>query len=402
MGGPLGRRSTIALIVMSQSTQALAFGSIALFLPLIRSDLDIGFAASGLLAVATTSTYAAMQIPAGFLSDRLGPHRLFVIGLLGSNLAFLTFAGLRSFGGLLIVQAIAGVFRALVFAPGLMLISTHFAADRRSTAMGLYVAGGFSSNIVLSLVGPLLVGPLGWRRLFALSAVVALLTVLAYARLGRVVATTRPAPPQLKELLGIAREPILWAAGIVQFVRLAIVAGVTFWLPSYLVVERGYGLSAAGAIIALGAALTAPSNILGGVVSDRTGRPLTLIRVSLTVLATSMVALTSVRSPVAVVLVVAIQAVFLQIYFGPLFAIPITVLGSRTAGSVSGFSNLFANLGSLSATYALGVLRDTSDSFALGFHVLAVLCLVALAATIPIARIAAASGAAQCDAPRAD
>lgn len=387
MAAVLGRRMTVLLIVMSQSTQALAFGSIALFLPLIRTDLGIGFGVSGLLAVATTSTYAAMQIPAGYLSDRFGPHRLFVLGLLGSNLAFLTFSLLDSFAVLLAVQAVSGVFRALVFAPGLMLISTHFAPDRRSTAMGLYVAGGFSSNIVLSLVGPLLVEPLGWRRLFALSAIVALLTVLAYARLGRVVRTSRPTPPALRDLALIAREPILWAAGAVQFVRLAVVAGVTFWLPSYLVDERGYSLGVAGGIIALGAALTAPSNFLGGVVSDRTGRPLTVIRVSLLVLASTLAALTAVRSLTAVILIVAIQAIFLQVYFGPLFEVPITVLGPRTAGSVSGFSNLFANLGSLSATYALGVLRDTSDSFALGFHVLGALCLLALLATIPVARI---------------
>lgn len=391
MAARLGRRSTIALIVMSQSTQALAFGSIALFLPLIREDLGIDFSRAGLLAVATTITYAAMQIPAGFLSDRLGPHLLFVIGLLGSNLAFLAFALVTNFPALLVLQAASGVFRALVFAPGLVLISTHFESYRRSTAMGLYVAGGFSSNIVLSLVGPLLVGPLGWRRLFLLSAIVALATVLAYARLGRVVPLDRATPPGLAELAAIAREPVVWVAGIVQYVRLALVTGVTFWLPSYLVVERGYDLRVAGGIVALGAALTAPSNILGGMIADRTGRPLAVIRVSLAVLAGSTVALMVVPSVAAVIAMVAVQAIFLQVYFGPIFAIPIATLGRRTAGSVSGFSNLFANLGSLSSAYALGVLRDTTGSFAIGFWSLAALCVVALVATVPLSRIVAAA-----------
>lgn len=383
-----GRRTTVTLIVLAQSTQALAFGAVALFLPLIREDIDLDFTQAGLLAVASTATYALMQIPAGYLADRVGPHRLFVLGLIGTNASYLVFATLGSFVPLLVLQAISGVFRALVFAPGLILISTHFSAERRSTAMGLYVAGGFSSNVVLSLVGPFLVGPLGWRMLFVLSAGVAFLTVAAYARLGTVVTEPRTATPiRLTDLNGILREPIVWVAGLVQYVRLAMVTSVTFWLPTYLIVERGYDLRVAGAIIALGAALTAPSNFLGGYIADRLGDPLLVIRVSLVALALCAVALVSVPTLPLVVVVVAVQAVFLQGYFGPLFAIPIAVLGARTAGSVSGFSNLFANLGGLTFAYTLGAVRDASGSFDRGFHALAVLAVVGLLATVSLERL---------------
>ena len=388
MTGRAGRRATITLIVLAQSTQALAFGSIALFLPLIREDIDLDFTQAGLLAVVNTATYALMQIPAGYLADRVGPHRLFVVGLIGTNASYLVFAALDTFGPLLAIQAISGIFRSLVFAPGLILISTHFAPDRRSTAMGLYVAGGFSSNVVLSLVGPFLVGPLGWRMLFVLSASVAFVTVAAYARLGSVVREAPTATPvRLTDLAAILREPIVWAAGAIQYVRLAMVTAITFWLPTYLVVERGYDLRVAGAIVALGAALTAPSNFLGGYVSDRLGDPLLVIRVSLVVLAVCAVALVSVPSLPLVVLVVAVQAVFLQGYFGPLFAVPIAVLGPRTAGSVSGFSNLFANLGGLTFAYTLGAVRDASGSFDLGFHALAALSVLGLLATVVLGRL---------------
>lgn len=384
----VGRRATVTIIVLAQSTQALAFGAVALFLPLIREDIALDFTQAGLLAVASTATYALMQIPAGFLADRMGPHRLFVIGLIGTNASYLVFAALETFVPLLVLQAISGVFRALVFAPGLILISTHFSEQRRSTAMGLYVAGGFSSNVVLSLVGPFLVGPLGWRMLFVLSAGVAFLTVALYARLGTVVIEPRIATPlQLTDLIGILREPIVWVAGLVQYVRLAMVTAVTFWLPTYLVVERGYDLRVTGAIIALGAALTAPSNFLGGYIADRLANPLLVIRVSLAVLALCAIALVSVPTFPLVVAVVAVQAVFLQGYFGPLFAIPIAVLGSRTAGSVSGFSNLFANLGGLTFAYTLGAIRDATGSFDRGFHALAVLAIIGLLATVVLGRI---------------
>ncbi len=382
------RRMTIVLIVLAQSTQMLAFGSIALFLPLIREELGLDYTQAGLLAVATTTTYALMQIPAGYISDRVGPHRLFVIGLLGTNASYLLFAALESFGLLLTTQAVSGAFRALVFAPGLILITTHFPVTRRSTAMGLYVAGGFASNIVLSLVGPLMVDALGWRRLFVLSACVAFASVAGYMRFGTVVPLEPfAAKMRLSDLGQVLKEPVVWVAGIVQYVRLAMVTGVMFWLPSYLIVERDYGLRTAGAIVALGAAVTAPSNYIGGYLADRFDRPMLIIRVSLVALIVCAFALVRVPSLPMVVAVVAVQAVFLQAYFGPLFSIPITVLGARSAGSVSGFANLFANLGALTFAYTLGAVRDASGSFDAGFNALGAIAVVGLIATIPLARM---------------
>ncbi|HAM25711.1 MAG TPA: MFS transporter, partial [Microbacteriaceae bacterium] len=162
------------LIVVAQSTQAIAVGAIALFLPIIRVDLGITFGQAGLLSAATTLTYALMQIPSGVLADRLNPKVLFAIGVLGSNLLAMLFAVVPVFGWLIAIQAVSGIFRAFMFVPGLLLITRHFSAEKRATAMGLFVAGGFSSNILLNLVGPFLVGPLGWRGLILLSSALGL------------------------------------------------------------------------------------------------------------------------------------------------------------------------------------------------------------------------------------
>lgn len=384
------RRTTISLIVLAQGTQMLGFGAVALFLPLIREDIGLDFTQAGMLAVATTATYALMQIPAGYLTDRVGPHRLFVIGLIGTNATYLIFSVLGTFGPLLVVQAMSGVFRALVFAPGLILVATHFAAERRSTAMGLYVAGSFAANIALSIVGPLLIDSLGWRRLFVASALLALFALAGYVRFGDVVPIEPSGSPvSLVDLGQVLREPIAWLAGAVQYVRLAMVTGISFWLPSYLIDERGYDLRTAGLILALGSALTAPSILLGGYLADRFDRPLLIIRASLAVLAVCALGLVSVPTLPMVVAVVAVQAVFLQAYFGPLFALPIATLGARTAGTVSGFANLLANLGALTFAYTLGAVRDASGSFDAGFLALAAIAVLGLLATVPLGRLAA-------------
>jgi predicted MFS family arabinose efflux permease len=379
------RRLTIAILVACQSTQSLIIGGVALFLPLIRRDLGISYAQAGTLAAATSLTYALMQLPSGYLADRFTPRRLFLIGLLGTNLLALSFSMLTDFHVMLVNQALSGVFRALVFAPGLLLISAEFPSTGRATAMGLFVAGGFSSNILLSATGPLLVGPLGWRTLFVVFSAAGLAMCALYWRTGSP-GPARPAETRmgLRELPGLLRHPILWQTGVIQFVRLAVVTACTFWLPTYLVADRHYSLATAGLVAALAAAVTAPANITGGYVSDRLGRPLAVIRTSLVALAITLTLLMVLPGQIAVIVVVAVNAVFIQVYFGPLFAIPVAHLGTRAAGVASGFGNLCANIGGFACSYGFGVLRDATGSFRPGFFTLAALCAVAAAMTAMI------------------
>ena len=380
--GSRGPGLNASLIIVCQSMQALAFGGVALFLPLIREDVDITFSQAGSIAAVGTFTYAVMQIPAGYLADRYDPKRLFVIGLIGVNLLSLMFAMLDEYSLLVANQAVSGVFRALIFAPGLLLMQKQFRPDRAATAMGLYVAGGFSSNILLNALGPLLVGSLGWRWLFVLFSLSGLLVLAAFARLGdsvhRPPATDSSAGPSMA---GLLRHRVVWISGFIQFVRLAVVTGVAFWLPSLLVDDKGFSLGVAGAVVAIGAAVTAPSNFLGGWLSDRLNRPLLVIGSSLTVLAITLAIIPLVDNLGALIAVIAVNAIFIQLYFGPLFAVPLQYVGSSNAGVLSGFGNFCANLGGFAFTLVLGAIKDSTGSFDLGLYALAGLCVAGLVAT---------------------
>lgn len=382
------------LIMLCQSMQALAFGGIALFLPLIRTQLGLTFTQAGSLAAAATLVYAVMQIPAGYLADRVGPKRLFLIGLIGTNVLTLMFARLSNYGLLLVNQAFTGFFRSLVFAPGLLLISALFPAHRRATAMGLYVAGGFSSNIVLNSLGPILVTPLGWRTLFTIFSIGGLVVVGLYWHFGaKGPQGGRGHALPLREAARLFRHGAMWLLGLIQYVRLAVVLGIMFWLPSFMVDERGYSLQVAGAVVALGGVLTALSNFFGGYISDRLRNPFLVIGTSLAMIAVTTVLLANVDNLALLIVVIAVNAVFVQFYFGPLFAVPIEMFGARTAGLASGFGNFFANLGGFTFTYTLGALKDATGSFSVGFYSLAALCVPALLATIALSRVKPAEAA---------
>jgi sugar phosphate permease len=380
--------TTVTLVVLCQVFHGLTFGGIALFLPLIREDLRMSFAQGGMLSAAATLSYALGQIPAGFLSDRCGPKRLFFIGLLGWSVLSLSLGLIQSFPAAVLNQFIGGAFRALMFAPGLSLLTSWFPQERRATAISLYMVGGFSGTIVLALAGPLLAQHMGWRPTFILFAALGIAGALVYRAFAREKPVKGASPVLgIRGALRFFRHRILWVCSALQFVRFSVVTAFNFWLPSLLVADRGFSLAAAGLVTAMSAVLTVSSNAAGGYVSDRLKNPPLVIGGSLAVLACTTTLLVVVEPIPVLLLVIALNAIFQQLYFGPLFFVPVEVLGQRTAGIAIGFSNLFANTGGLLAAYTLGVIKDKSGTFTWGFIGISTLCLAGIALSVLLARM---------------
>jgi sugar phosphate permease len=139
----------------------------------------------------------------------------------------------------------------------------------------------------------------------------------------------------------------------------------------------------------------APSNTLGGYVSDRLRNPPLVIGAALAILACTSALLAVVESIPLLLLVIAVNSVFLQFYFGPLFVVPMEALGPRFAGSATGFANLFANIGGLGTAYALGVVKDLAGTFAWGFAGVSAVCLAGVALAVVLARMRGKNGGAR-------
>lgn len=377
---------TVSLVVLSQVAHFLTFGGIALLLPLIRADLEISFAQAGLLSAAATLSYALAQIPAGYLSDRYGPKRLFALGLMGWSVLSLALAFVSAYWLALLTLFMAGAFRALLFAPGLALLSSWFPRERRATAMSLFLVGAFVGTLILSLAGPAMSAYAGWRPTFALFALVGIAAALAFSRLARDRPRARAVDRiALRDALAVLKHPVVWLCNALQFVRFSVATSFNFWLPTLLIADRGLTLQSAGLVVAMTAALSAPANALGGYVSDRLSNPPLVIGGSLAVLACTCALLVTVDSLAVALVVIAVNSLFIQFYFGPLFLVPVEVLGQRRAGLVTGVGNLFANLGALGAAWLLGVVKDASGSFTWGFLGIAVLCAAGVVLSVVLA-----------------
>ena len=381
-------RATVGLVALSQVVHFLTFSGVPLLLPLIRQDLGITFAQAGVLSVAMTTSYALSQIPAGYVCDRYGAKRLFFAGLMGWSLLALTLSAVVSYWIAALALFAAGAFRALLFAPGLVLVSSWFPADRKATAMSFFIIGSFIGTIALSLSAPFLSSHFGWRQTFAFYALLGVAMAVAFwffaAEKSRKSDLKRV---DLQDARHMFTQPILWVCNGLQFIRFSTVMAFHFWLPSLLLSDRGFPLESVGVIVALSAACAAAANPLGGYVSDRLRNPPLVIGASLAIIACTSALLVSVASTAVLLIVVALHSIFMTIYFGPLFFVPVEVLGQRTAGLATGIGNFFANLGALASAYALGLIKDATGSFTAGFYAMAVLCTAGVLLSIVLARL---------------
>lgn len=373
------RTITVTLTVICQSFQALSIGGVSLLLPLIREDLGLTFTQGGSLAAVTTIMYALMQIPAGYLSDRFSPKRLFIVGVLGSTILSLTFGLVSNYQQALLNQSLAGIFRSLLFVPGMALLTGWFPPERRATAIGLNIVGISSGSLLFNLVGPLIVAIANWRAAFISVASFGIFCSLLLLRFGKESPSQKPRVTiDILEIFRLFRSNVMWICGIIQFIRMATMLGTVYWLPSLLYNERGISIRMTGFLMAIQGVLIASSNVLGGYISDRLKSPVVVISSSMIVLGFTSILLVNVQNLVLTVIIIIINAIFLQMYFGPIFAIPIEFYGTRKAGILTGFSNFFANAGGFAATFLLGVIKDSYGGFNYGFYTIAGICFTGL------------------------
>jgi nitrate/nitrite transporter NarK len=384
-----GRFHTLALTFLCQSTQALFLAGLPLLLPLIRQDLGLTFSQAGSLASASLLVYALMQIPAGYLSDRRSPRKLVAIGTLGMMGLSILLAFTREYWQLLGIQFFWGFFSSFTFTPAMSVFIRWFSSQRRTTATALPSLGPGLGIFSVNLLFPVIVNRYDtWRLPFIMFGVAGIFFALGLLLFGKDATSQRtPEKFRLDIIREIFRRRQVWICYTLQFIRFGIVQGISFWLPSLLLNEKQFPLQLAGTVIALQAIISAPANIFGAYFSDRFKKPTLVIGVSLVMLGITTGLLVPLNSTGLVIAVILVNAIFIQMYFGPLFTIAVEMLGPEKTGISNGVSNMFAIFGGLVSAYLMGVLRDATGSFEWGFYSICVLCAIGLILTFILEKV---------------
>lgn len=260
----------IGLLFVAGFINYLDRAVLSVALPLVSRDLHLDPTAKGVLLSAFFWSYAFMQLPMGFLSDRVN-LRWFYAGMfaLWSVSCGLTgFAG--SLGILLVLRVVLGIGESIYLPGGIKVVSLLFQSKDRGLASGLVNCG---TRLGLALGAPLvawLVVKYGWRHSFTLVGFCSLVWLipwlLSFPR-PKAGDSGLPAPSPLRHLDWRNRNLLGLCLGHVSFSYYWYL--LVTWLPDYLVEARHMPLQKAGAYAVIPYAVFSVSEPLGGWIADR-------------------------------------------------------------------------------------------------------------------------------------
>ncbi|WP_175938291.1 MFS transporter [Caballeronia sp. BCC1704] len=252
---------------------------LSFMLPAIAADLHLTPAQSGALVTWTLAGAVAGGVVFGVLSDYFGRVRM----LTWTILVFAVFTGLcalaRGYGDLLFYRTMAGVGLGGEFGIGMALVAEAWPARQRARVSS-YVGLGWQLGVLAAaLLTPLLLPMIGWRGMFAVGLMPAVVSFLVRRRVAepalftarRTENAARKLP--LKRLFNNARTARA-SLGVIVLCSVQNFGyyGLMIWLPSYLSKTFGYSLTKSGvwtAATVLGMAL---GIWLFGIAADRFGR----------------------------------------------------------------------------------------------------------------------------------
>lgn len=338
-------------------------------------DLGFGPTRAGLLSTGFFIALAVACVPAGILSDRLGPTGVGTAGLgmvLASNLA-LGYA--QRFPDLVLIKVVGGLGCGVAFVAGMRYATLVVPPARVHRALGLY--GGFvqlGGGTSLYLI-PVLSSLMGWRRALVVSSGLVAFSIVAWLALASRIPPSLAAAPLTEAM----RNRKVWVLGLVHTATFGLAVLVGTWVTTFLVHDLGLSLVSAGAAGSAILVLGVLSRPLGGLLIDRhlLGAA-TVMRLTVLAGAAGLLLLAWPGRPLALA-AVAIGA--LGVVLNAPYAAVMSVTGAtlpQAPGAAVGLVSSVALLAISAAAPAVGAGFSSTGSFSLPFGSLGAFCLLVL------------------------
>jgi MFS family permease len=272
MSSPEPGRPTLArtlLVVLVASTLSalpvLLLGGLAV---LVRDELHFGELALGAAIGSFFAISGLVSLPVGWVSERIGPQRTMLAGLVLSVATMAGIAGLASSWATLVAWLIgAGAANALIQVAANHLLAIGVVSERQGVAFGIKQSAIPLAATIAGVSVPTVGLTLGWRAAYALAALMGLVAIGAlWPRQAAAVRHT-PATPRRGD------------APILALIVLAIGSGLGTTAANALAgfsvsssVDAGIPQDLAGFLLMAGSAGGIGSRIGGGWLADRLGR----------------------------------------------------------------------------------------------------------------------------------
>jgi len=246
-------------------------------LPYIRDEFALDYTRAGFLISAFSVIYGVCQLPAGWLSDRLGPRILLTIGIIGVGATGLLVGMSPNYIVLVTALVLMGILGGGYHPAATTMISAAVAPRTRGQALGIHMVGGSFSYFLAPLIAAGIAAAWGWRGPFITLAIPSIgIGIVLHIMLGKrmpsqkaatgdtgVSTETPPAPGHRRRLITVV---------VLSSFTMALLISIVSFVPLLLVdiYDTGKEMAAASVSLVYGMGLWAGP--FGGYLSDRFGR----------------------------------------------------------------------------------------------------------------------------------
>ncbi|WP_226506627.1 MFS transporter [Pseudomonas sp. MWU16-30317] len=375
--------------------------------PALTRELGIDPVHVGLVFSAFGWTYAAMQIPGGWLVDRVPPRILYSLALALWSLAtvMLGFAG--SFVALFVLRLAVGALEAPAYPINSRVVTTWFPERERATAIGFYTSGQFVGLAFLTPVLAWLQQTFGWHMVFVSTGVLGVVWAGVWYCLYReprdfrgvndaevaliqdggglvdmqAKAARTKAAFSWRDLGIVLSQRKLWGIYLGQYCLNSTLWFFLTWFPTYLVKYRGMDFIKSGLLASVPFLAAFVGVLCSGFFSDwliRRGASIGLARklpiIGGLLISTAIIGANFVDSTPLVIACLAL-AFFGNGLASITWSLVSTLAPARLLGLTGGMFNFIGNLSAISTPIVIGFLA-TGDSFAPAITYIAVMALV--------------------------
>lgn len=313
---------------------------------------------------------------AGMLADRFGGRNVFATLLIFSAFPAIAAGLSTSYTQLLACALFLGI-AGTTFPVGVGFTSKWFAPEKQGMALGVYGMGNIGQSIAV-FFAPVLALQLGdWRTVFYIFAAVTFIWGIVFYFFAKDAAVPAAVKPKsLAENLSILKSSkIAWVLSLFYFLTFGGFVALALYLPTFL--KEIFNLSAtdAGARTAGFVLLATLMRPVGGILADKIGGAKVLLGVFGAIMILSL--LLSFSTITLFTLGALGCAAALGLGNGAVFKLVPQYFPKET-GTITGLVGAFGGLGGFFPPLELGLFKDATGSYVIGFVLLSVFSLICL------------------------
>jgi NNP family nitrate/nitrite transporter-like MFS transporter len=348
----------------------------------IAKTMGLSPAQKGLMVAVPVLAGAFFRVINGVAVDRIGPRRAGIISqvVVIAGLIAAWALGVHTFGQVLLLGLVLGVAGSS-FAIALPLASRWYPARYQGVALGIAGAGN-SGTVLASLFAPALAVAFGWRNVIGLAVLplsAALLVFLACAK-------DSPEQPPAKSALdyfSVLKTADAWWFMLFYAVTFGGFVGLSSSLTIYFNSEYHLGAVVAGFFTAACVFAGSLFRPVGGALADRVGGVRTLSIMYLVAAAALVLASFTLPSIWAAVAVLIVGMGALGMGNGAVFQL-VPQRFRNEIGVMTGLVGMTGGVGGFYLASSLGLSKQFTGTYQLGFLGFAVLALCAFAVLIAV------------------